>query len=184
MASTDINLHLPSRYLPESEESTLATPPLDLFCRTWAVTHSTLSMWRSAKNVRITYKDLGDSKVDDLVEYEKKGSLKNVKGVDKLLGPGSWNWRGSGLLKLITSHWEVLGFGELATGERWMVIWFAKTLFTEEGVDVLTDEQAGLPEPALNTILDRLAKLDHVGKIVEKDMKPVDIKLPWTLKDA
>jgi hypothetical protein len=149
-------------------------------------------MWRSARNVRITYKDLGEGGVDDLVEYEKSGSLKNVPGIDKQQGPGSWNWRGKGWLKLITSHWEILGWGERPTGdggqvERWMVTWFASTLFTEEGIDVLTDRRDGLPEETLNTILAKLTTLDEapdVVKIVKEKLQPVEIKLPWIVKGS
>lgn len=190
MASTEITLARPSKYLSGQAPSGFTTPPLEWFCRTWAVTHSTLSMWRSASNVRITYKELPGGRLDDLVEYEKSGSLKNVEGIDSPLGPGSWKWRGEGifgLMKLITSHWEVLGCGERpgADGEpeRWIVIWFQKTLFTEEGIDILTDRKEGLSEQTLGTIMASLKALDapDMVAIVEKGMRPVDINLPWKL---
>jgi hypothetical protein len=192
MAVADVILCTPSKYLSGSEEPQFTSPPLDWFCRTWAVTHSTLSMWRSAKNVRITYKDLGGGSVDDLVEYEKRTKLKNVHGVDKTLGPGSWIWRGKGFLKPFTSHWEVLGWGEHQIApdgktERWIVTWFAKTLFTEEGVDILTDQQDGLSQETLTAIMTKLATLEDakdVVDMVEKNMKPVEIKLPWQLADS
>lgn len=190
MASNDIKLSLPSKYSSGQPATEFTTPPLEWFCRTWAVTHSTLSMWRSASNVRITYKELPGGRLDDLVEYEKSGSLKNVAGIDSPLAPGSWKWRGEGymgLMRLITSHWEILGCGERpgADGqpERWIVTWFQKTLFTDEGIDILTDRQEGLSEETLSTIMASLKALnapDMVG-IVETSMQPVDVKLPWKL---
>ncbi|KAH6654569.1 hypothetical protein BKA67DRAFT_283360 [Truncatella angustata] len=175
---------------PLSEE--LSKPDSEWFCRTWAVAHSTLSMWRSSRNVRITYTDLKNGSVDDLVEYEKKGSLKTVAGVDTDLGKGDWKWRGKGLLKLITSEWKVLGYGQLPTGEdgqveRWMVIWFAKTMFTEEGMDILTERKDGLPQQTLETIKKGLLELKdapHLVKLVEEKMQPVEVKLPWILSDS
>ncbi|KAI4599125.1 hypothetical protein KJ359_002083 [Pestalotiopsis sp. 9143b] len=192
MASNDdIKLYRPSKYLPKDAENQLTTPGSDFFCRTWAVAYSTLSMWRSAQNVRITYKALDSGDVDDLVEYEKGGKLKNVKGVDKPLGPGSYNWRGKGMLKPFTSYWEVLGWGEQTAPdrevERWLVIWFAKTLFTEEGVDILTDRKEGLSEQTFSAITTQLKEMKDAKDVVamiEKKLNPVAVKLPWISSDS
>ncbi|KAM7220230.1 hypothetical protein V8F06_004372 [Rhypophila decipiens] len=140
-----ITIRLPSKYSssPAAPESSSFThPPLEWLHRTWAVTHSTLSMWRSARNVRITYKPIpstsnggGPVQMDDLVEYESgsapkpgdakfpaaRGIVKAIGGVDSAANnnaddggdTSSWNWRGRGwLLWLIGSHWEILGWGE------------------------------------------------------------------------
>lgn len=195
MANNDISLRIPSKYGPPSSTSTFANPPLDWLHRTWTVTHSTLSMWRTARNVRITYKPLSPSdadhpRVDDLVEYEKasgKGGVKTVAGVDTACGPGTessgtWDWRGKGLLGFVTSHWEVLGWGERDDGERWVVTWFAPTLFTKEGVDLYSDRQEGMSETLAGEVLAALKGLDGakgVVDMVEKDMRAVQVQLPW-----
>ncbi|KAG8162976.1 hypothetical protein KVR01_007454 [Diaporthe batatas] len=200
-----ITLRIPSKYASSSSPSpSFSPPPLDWLHRTWTVTHSTLAMWRTARNVRITYSPLpadpaGRARIDDLVQYEKKTSgkaaVKTVQGVDTCSSPGeagtaSWDWRGKGLLAFVTSHWEVVGWGERdAAGgegegggkERWAVTWFAPTLFTKEGVDLYSDRKGGM-SPALAA--DILAALKGLGaeplvRMVEADMKEVEVRLPW-----
>ncbi|PTB66404.1 hypothetical protein BBK36DRAFT_4650 [Trichoderma citrinoviride] len=199
-----ITLKLPSKYSPPStvpsDDDT--APSIDWLSRTWTVTHSTLSMWRDARNVRITYKPLppkpdGRLRIDDLVEYEptsKAGALKSVAGVDTqsprgAAGGGGWDWRGKGWLFFVGSHWELLGWGEetRANGgetERWAVTWFAPTLFTREGLDVYCDRREGLSEETYGKIAEALKRLDAKALVdmVVQDMKPVEIKLPWTEK--
>ncbi|KAJ4399250.1 hypothetical protein N0V85_006079 [Neurospora sp. IMI 360204] len=166
-------------------------------------------MWRSARNVRITYKPLpptkeGYPRMDDLVEYESlsgSGGVKTVAGVDTgnwdLANINddttSWDWRGSGWLFFVSSHWEVLGWGEKKneeTGEveeRWVVTWFAPTLFTKEGVDVYSDRMEGGSKELVEEILGGLKEMLEEGgegtkslrEMVEKDMREVAISLPW-----
>lgn len=196
---TEVIVRAPSQYLSaESKkaaaESPFAAPPLDWLNRTWSVTHSTLSMWRSTSNVRITYKTLPGGNVDDLVEYEKGGSLKTVAGIDKPdpSTPGAWNWRGKGWLRIASSHWEVLSWGERpARGEdgveRWVITWFAPTLFTKEGLDIYSDRPGGLSKATLDELMAGLAGLDAAPKVVDlvkKDMREVQISLPWKTKDG
>ncbi|EMR67700.1 hypothetical protein UCREL1_5297 [Eutypa lata UCREL1] len=223
---TSISIRPPTKYLPKGLDNDAAEitdpapfvpPPLEWLYGTWSVTHSTLSIWRSAQNVRITYKpcnnaDKAPLAVDDLVEYEKKGvqsgagggGVKAVEGIDKPADPahpgGAWDWRGKGWLKIASSHWEVLGYGErpitaaaaAETGgdddsndggvERWVVTWFAPTLFTQEGLDIYSDRKEGLSKETLDAIMKGLKELDDAPKIVtltEKHMDPVAISLPW-----
>ncbi|KAI1328122.1 hypothetical protein F5Y16DRAFT_166102 [Xylariaceae sp. FL0255] len=208
-----IALRAPSKYDGTSKTApTTSTtserwvPPSNKWLwRTWAVTHSSLSMWRSAQNVRITYSprdsnsplSAGDSPAstvnDNLVEYEKangSGGVKTVSGVEKP-DPnvyGAWNWRGKGLLMIASSHWELLGWGERPCAdaedgvERWVVTWFAPTLFTEEGLDIYCDRREGLSEKTAADIMEALKKLDKAPKLVEmteKKMREVAINLPW-----
>ncbi|KAK1761067.1 hypothetical protein QBC47DRAFT_369001 [Echria macrotheca] len=194
-----ITLRSPSRYTSPPKNKTFTPPPLDFLCRTWAVSHSTLSMWRSAQNVRITYRPLPASpkgnreRVDDLVEYEGLNTsakkVKSVAGIDtaEQAGDGSvWTWRGKGLLALVSSHWELLGWGERVrpdgSSERWMVSWFAATLFTSEGLDILTDRREGPSQETVDAVLNALAGLEakSVADLVANDMRPVAINLPWT----
>lgn len=149
--------------------------------------------------MRITYAPLspnsfsGAQRIDDLVEYESlngKGGVKSVAGVDTASQPdntGAWDWRGKGWLFFVSSHWEVLGWGERplagADGgvERWVVTWFAPTLFTKEGVDVYSDRREGVAKETLDEIMRALKELDAkpVAQMCEQDMRPVAIQLPW-----
>ncbi|WYZ37177.1 hypothetical protein EsH8_II_000683 [Colletotrichum jinshuiense] len=193
---TDVTLRSPSKYVT-SPPPTFSAPPLDWLLRTWTVTHSTLAMWRDARNVRISYAALpakpdGTARVDDLVEYESNktatGGVKSVKGVDTASKAGdtsTWDWRGKGWLFFVGSHWEVLGWGERQTAagetERWVVTWFAPTVFTKEGVDVYCDRREGLSEEGYKEVLEGLKGLEakDVVDMVEKDILPVEISLPW-----
>lgn len=205
MANHDIILRIPSKYgssssppPPPAADATTTSgvftnPPLEWLYRTWTVTHSTLGMWRTARNVRITYRPIdasaGDARarVDDLVEYERssgKGGVRTVAGVDTACAAGdagSWDWRGKGMLGFVTSHWEVLGWGERADGERWVVTWFAPTLFTKEGVDLYSDRKEGMSEALAGELLAGLKGLGakELVDMVQADMQPVEIQLPW-----
>lgn len=303
-AQPDIVLRSPTRY--QQADGSITTPaspshpPLEWLYRTWCVTHSTLAMWRDARNVRITYKALAPSyhrsdtssssgqalsppppadgdaaptppkrartwlrgkgaggdgsdataaeeevpvaRVDDLVEYEPNsgrgdGKLKRVEGIDTadwhhasfsaaaaaaVVGEGAaeggeqqqqhpgtglaWDWRGKGWLFFVTSHWEVLGWGERTVRvpapsssagegesqqftevtERWAVTWFAPTVFTKEGLDIYCDRPEGLSDGAFDDIMAALKGLDakSVVELVEKDMRAVEIRLPWITETA
>ncbi|KAK4108709.1 hypothetical protein N656DRAFT_792387 [Canariomyces notabilis] len=233
-----ITLRLPSKYssptTSPSPGSTTGTspgpgpgpftpPPLSFLHRTWTVTHSTLSMWRAARNVRITYGPLPSSswssssghhhmppRMSDLVEYESlsssksNSSVKRVSGVDTASGSGSgsdntgeWDWRGSGLLFFVRSHWEVLGWGErMVLGdegeggqeqvERWVVTWFAPTIFTAEGIDVYSDRREGGSEALVREVMEELKRVvqgsGKLAEMVEKEMREVAVSLPWREK--
>ncbi|KXX82310.1 hypothetical protein MMYC01_201956 [Madurella mycetomatis] len=202
-----VTLRLPSKYSPKDAAAATTTtttpfqsPPLSFLQRTWTVTHSTLRMWRTARNVRITYGPLpaskeGRARVSDLVEYESlsgSGSLKRVTGVDTAShgeGTSAWDWRGSGLLFFVGSHWEVMGWGEReipgAGGEveRWVVTWFAPTVFTAEGLDVYSDRREGGSEGLVADVMAELGRVAEgkgkLGELVGKDMRGVAVSLPW-----
>ncbi|OAA46318.1 hypothetical protein NOR_03071 [Metarhizium rileyi] len=189
-----ITLSLPSKYRSRypSALSESAAPSIEWLTTTWTVTHSTLHMWRSARNVRITYKSLpskgdGRQRIDDLVEYEpskSSGVLKTVAGIDTQSADGGWDWRGKGWLFFVSSHWELLGWGEVTNAqgkrERWAVTWFAPTLFTKEGLDVYCDSEEGLSKATYARIEEALKKTPakEIVDMTEKDMRAVEIKLP------
>ncbi|MCJ1454422.1 hypothetical protein MMC28_004775 [Mycoblastus sanguinarius] len=152
------------------------TPPTtDWLSGTWHVTHSTLPMWKSKRNVTISYKSLPPStsspsqdatnKLDDIVSYQGLNSkkVKTVNGIDTASGEdtGAWDWRGKGWLMIASSHWEVLGYGDLEAGDQWAVTYFAKTLFTPAGVDVYSRKKEGLTESVLKSIKEALAGIEN-----------------------
>jgi hypothetical protein len=157
-------------------------------------------MWSKARNVRITYGSMPDHssgahRISDLVQHEKlngSGNLKSILGIDTSSNKdetGVWNWRGKGMLFWVTSHWEVLGWGERPTGtngevERWAVTWFAPTPFTKAGIDVYSDRREGLSEQTAKEVVEALKKMDvkEVAQLVQEDIKPVAIVLPWKEK--
>ncbi|KAI9046609.1 hypothetical protein LZ554_009352 [Drepanopeziza brunnea f. sp. 'monogermtubi'] len=158
-------------------------PPLAWLERTWSVTHSTLPMWAKARNVRITYKLLpgggGETLIDDEVCSEPIGSGQGwgvtammaavmqqmqprcIRGVDTPVTglEGAWRWRGRGWLRVASSHWEILGWGESdvdGVQEKWVVTWFKASLFTPMGVDVYSDRKEGISEGLYGKIREAL----------------------------
>jgi hypothetical protein len=126
----------------------------------WYVTHSTLPMWKKNQNVTITYTPLPHNAelLDDLVEYQPLDSdkQKKVEGIDTpdAHTKAAYSWRGKGLLKIASSHWQVLGHGEEDGG--WAVTYFQKTLFTPAGIDIYARQSGGLSEKLLEQIKSEL----------------------------
>ena len=110
---------------------------------TWEIKGTTFPMWLSnkRKNPRITYKKTEKNAVEllDLVEYEAKGKTKQIKGMDRLAGE-QFIWRGIGVLKVLSSRWQVVTIkGDV------LVIRFEKSLVTPAGVDVLIRKGTTVP---------------------------------------
>lgn len=142
-------------------------------------------MWRSKRNVRITYtpqKPLKNSsdppKLDDLVAYQTLSSekVKLVEGIDTVSDrqdTGAFDWRGKGWLRIASSHWEVLGWGDVKddmtepaaadSGAQWVVTFFSKTLFTPEGLDIYSRHKEGLDAGVVAQIKHALKELEHAG---------------------
>lgn len=110
---------------------------------TWEIKGTTFPMWLSnkRKNPQITYKKTEKNAVEllDLVEYEAKGKTKQIKGIDRLAGE-QFIWRGIGVLKVLSSRWQVVTIkGDV------LVIRFEKSLVTPAGVDVLIRKGTNVP---------------------------------------
>lgn len=163
------------------------------------MTHSSLPMWKSKRNVRIEYTPLPPSsssipkgntdQLDDLVSYQslKDDKVSIVRGVDKASGAGSdrgeWDWRGRGWLKIASSHWEILGWGEEPeTGNKWVVTMFAKTLFTPAGVDVYSKSSGGLQAQTLQEIKAALAAVDDAN-VTKLASELFEVQVDGTRKD-
>ncbi|KAG0645303.1 hypothetical protein D0Z07_8902 [Hyphodiscus hymeniophilus] len=188
VTNTAITFRSPKKYNPVLPSSTaFQSPPLEWLQGTWSVTHSTLPMWRKAKNVRITYKiipPISPSRptlLDDEVcsEPTQKTFMpqpKSIKGIDTPDGDGAWNWRGKGLLKVASSHWEVLGWGE-KDGERWVVTWFAPSLFTPAGMDIYSGRKEGMSEGLYQEIMKGLEGLEakEMAELCKKEMFKIEI---------
>lgn len=71
---------------------------------------------------------------------------------------------------LLSSHWDVLGYGDLEGEQQWVVTYFSKTLFTPAGVDVYTRKKEGLSEAAMAAVMEALAGIEHepVQKLAEE----------------
>ncbi|MCJ1414684.1 hypothetical protein MMC32_001011 [Xylographa parallela] len=184
MPSPLITIRPPSLSSPTPPPPTFTLPPSAFLSGTWHVTHSTLPMWKTARNVTITYTPLptvvhGQPQLDDLVAYQPLTSdkRKTIAGVDTCSqdGHGAWEWRGKGWLKIASSRWEVLGWGALGgdgdpegAHRGWVVTYFAKSIFSPAGIDVYTRGEA-LDEALLERINEGLVAVEDEGfqKLVE-----------------
>ncbi|KAK2629942.1 hypothetical protein QTJ16_000762 [Diplocarpon rosae] len=179
MGTDTIRLRAPSIYGPKASASqsqrqsssptgsaaTWQPPALPWLARTWSVTHSTLPMWRQARNVRITYTLLPPRPPPGGSGGE--GGLVRID--DELLG-------GAGL-----GEFESHAHGGAATTEkeRWVVTWFKASLFTPMGVDVYSDRKEGMSEGLYRMIsaaLERGEAGEEVAGMCRAEMREVEIK--------
>lgn len=119
------------------------------------------------------------------MQYQTLSSdkLKSLEGIDTPSAGskgGEWDWRGKGWLRVAGSHWEVLGWGEIAApaqqrgevegkggdgekGNAWAVTYFARTLFTPAGVDVYSRWKEGLGDGVVERIQEALRGSEDEG---------------------
>ena len=111
---------------------------------TWFICFSNFPMWTKGDKINPTFNyEIMENRKDnnmlsDEVRYIKNGKEKSIKGIDTQSASDStaFVWRGKGLLKPLSSKWKVALIDE-ENGE-WAVIYFSKTLFTPEGVDIIS----------------------------------------------
>lgn len=128
---------------------------------TWHIVATTFPMWLSGKRLdpTFTYTRRDDVLEDDVAYVNPKGETKHIRGVDTPTGPASFEWRGNGLLRVLSSRWHVT---HLSDDRSWAIISFDKTLFTPAGVDAIT--RAAVPDAETWSAIDaELARQGRVG---------------------
>lgn len=176
----------PSTSQSSKGTNTFNPPSLDFLHGAWHVTHSTLPMWKSNRNVVITYTPAeGDTGgIHDLVSYKPLDSdkPKEIHGFDTPDAevPACYKWRGKGWLKVASSQWEVLGHGEEDGG--WVVTYFQKTLFSPAGIDIYAKKHGGLSEEHLKRIIAHVKEIDDTNfRNMAENL--FAIAHDWNLKD-
>ncbi|KAJ4984385.1 hypothetical protein SVAN01_10092 [Stagonosporopsis vannaccii] len=130
---------------PSPTSPTLNPPPLSFLRGSWTVTHSTLPMWRKARNVTITYTPIansgsagghghvGGTHLDDVVTYQpldkgKGAQISTVRGVDKPAITAETHNRGVGHHvdtappPTLPSGEELASLGYTWRGKGWLMI--------------------------------------------------------------
>lgn len=128
---------------------------------TWFICSTNFPMWLKGNKTNPTFtytattKNSADSVLLDEVKYVKKGETKTITGYDypDPNDSSAFVWRGKGLLRLAKSKWKV---ALKDPDGQWAVIWFSKTLFTPEGVDIISRDRQ-IPEKTLNHIKSLMA---------------------------
>ncbi|WP_338868945.1 lipocalin family protein [Spirosoma sp. SC4-14] len=128
---------------------------------TWFICSTNFPMWLKGDktNPTFTYAVASEKETQnvlrDEVKYTKNGETKSITGYDypNPSDSAAFVWKGNGLLHLLHSHWQVM----LQDPDgQWAVIHFSKTLFTPEGVDIIS-RTPQLPEKTLNHIKSLMA---------------------------
>ena len=129
---------------------------------TWYIHFSDFPMWLKGNKQYPTFtytikRRKGVVGLKDEVRYLKKGRPKSINGFDTPVdaNPGSFVWRGDGLLALLKSKWNILYLDPEGT---WAIIHFEKTLFTPEGYDVMARSEQ-LSEKMRQDIQEKLSEL-------------------------
>ncbi|SFD72074.1 lipocalin/fatty acid-binding family protein [Spirosoma endophyticum] len=128
---------------------------------TWFICSTNFPMWLKGDKLNPTFtysiaEKKGDTNVLlDEVKYVKKGGSKTLTGFDYQdpSDSSAFVWRGKGALSVLRSKWKVV----LQDPDgQWAVIWFSGTLFTPEGVDIISRSQQ-LPDKTLYHIKSLMA---------------------------
>ena len=128
-----------------------------LLAGTWFVVSSNFPMWLKGNKTDPQFhytvtERRGLTVLEDKVTYLKKGSPKSIHGYDKPENGNKFTWRGYGLLSIAKSKWEVRLMDE---DHQWAVIYFSKTLFTPEGVDIISRNK-GLSDKTILEIREKM----------------------------
>ncbi len=135
---------------------------LQFLIGTWFVCSTNFPMWVKGDKIDPTFTytlENAEKKIlYDEVKYVKKGREKSIKGYDRqdAEDASKFTWRGKGLLFIAKSKWQVVL--QDPKGE-WAVIHFSKTLFTPEGVDIIS-RKPKLSVAELQQIKDEMLKTE------------------------
>ena len=145
----------------------------------WFIVLSSLPYWQDKRNVKITYSvlaenDTGIQSVQDDVRFQTLTSnkSKNVRGVNTPSQSGRqgvWDWRGSGLVRVVSNHWEVLAHGsfEGRDGIDWILIYSGKTFFAPAAVHVYSRAKRALATDVRRRLEDALVGRQDMRGLVE-----------------
>jgi hypothetical protein len=140
---------------------------------TWYIVETNFPMWLKGNklnptlNYTITEKDGREVLLDEVI-YTQNGKTKSITGYDYPDGANGYIWRGKGLLSLLKSEWEIVFADPLG---HWAVSWFEKTLFTPEGIDIISRTPT-LPQQTIDDIKRLMIADSDMAKLIDT-LKPL-----------
>jgi hypothetical protein len=178
--ASKLNIGYP-KLSPDSTGSTQTdyTPPqAEELLTQWYLVTSSSTFWHDKYDISVTHSNLKSTATtdsfDNLTAYKTRGSDKpgSVKGVDSTekANPGVFQWRGTGLLRMVSLRWELLGFGQTEGGVRWMITSAQKTMFTPPSLNIYCDKVNGVPREEADRMLEVLKDLGNEGITKELEM--------------
>lgn len=110
---------------------------------TWFVCCTNFPMWTKGNKTNPTFNyahaptEKHPERLSDEVRYLKNGKEKSIKGFDypDAENADQFTWRGKGIMHLLRSRWQIILQDPKG---QWAVIHFSKTLFTPEGLDIIS----------------------------------------------
>jgi hypothetical protein len=103
----------------------------------WYINQSNFPMWLKGDKTQPTFNYTvatrkGKRGLEDVVQYQKNGRSKRIRGFDQVLNAANTDflWRGKGLLSLLSSAWVIL---YVSPQRDWAVIAFKKPYLHRRG---------------------------------------------------
>ncbi len=109
----------------------------------WFIVASDQPTWTSgektspALHYKVTSASDGALEMEDRVTFEEAGAINEYRGRDTQEAgkPGSFNWRGSGALSLVSTRWHLM---HMSPDGAWAVTFYEKTMATPAGVAIIS----------------------------------------------
>lgn len=164
--------------LPSSDTSAFRPPSSKQLLGQWFIVQTSLPFWRDKRNIKIAYSASPSSshiidQIDDTTIYQTLGSekLKTVQGVSAQGDSekaGAWDWRGSGWVKVVRNHWEILGHASYEGGDEasWIVVHTQKSFFTPAAIHVYSRKKEALTEATWQTLKATLEERQELKDLV------------------
>lgn len=170
MAATYL-LRLPSTYSTSPISSYVGDfplPSMDQISGSWYITRTSVPFWKDKRNATITFSPAESTHatkiLNNITTYQTLSSntTKSIHGTDRpsQSSAGHFEWRGHGWLRIASSRWEILGYGELEDGGAWLLIFTQASIFTSEGVILYSRNKGGLSDAFQEDLEAALAKYE------------------------
>ena len=151
-----------------SDSPPYQAPRSDQLLGEWFIVLTSLPYWRDKRNIKVTYSASEPTAADaptiyDTVTFQTLTSdkLKSVQGVNtsSQLGQlGGWDWRGTGWVKVVSNHWDVLGHNAISPEDgqkiEWFVIHTKKSFFTPAAIHIYSRRKQAPAEGVRESLLD------------------------------
>ena len=139
----------------------------------WFIVLTSLPYWRDKRNIKVTYSASEPTAANPQIIYDtttfqtltsdKHKSVQGVNTPSPCGQPGGWDWRGTGWVKVVSNHWDVLGHNAISPegGQKieWFVIHTKKSFFTPAANHIYSRRKEapaeGIRESLLNAFTER-----------------------------
>ena len=160
---------LSSRDSSQTETSNAEVPTSEQLVGQWYMTASSSGFWQEKHSACLTYQasTATPGALDDVTTFFLAGATQpsTTKGVNSpsAAGPGIYDWRGSGWLRMIRTSWEVVGWGALKNdkdeGELVLVTLAQKTMFSSRALSIYWRKKDGMDAEKIQAVAAALKAL-------------------------